>query len=78
MDASDYTVWRDLFGQTGTGLAADGNDNGQIDSDDYSIWKNNFGQHAGKGLGATVAVPQPGTAELLTFAAAGWCLWRGR
>ena len=37
VDAADYVVWRDTLGQSGTGLAADGNGNHQIDSGDYDV-----------------------------------------
>jgi hypothetical protein len=36
VDAADYTVWRDSLGQTGTGLAADGDGNGVVDQADVS------------------------------------------
>jgi hypothetical protein len=80
VDAADYVVWRDTLGETGTGLAADGNGNNQIDAGDFDVWRANFGQTAGSGAGATAnaAVPEPSTLLLLTFAAAGWCLCRGR
>jgi hypothetical protein len=55
VDAADYTVWRDTLGQTGTGLAADGDGNGTIDQADYDLWKTNFG-HVGHG-----AIPSPTT-----------------
>ena len=35
--AADYVVWRNTFGQTGSGLVADGNGNGQVDPADYNI-----------------------------------------
>jgi hypothetical protein len=31
VDTANYTVWRDSLGQTGAGLAADGNGNGVIE-----------------------------------------------
>lgn len=43
VDTADYTVWRDSFGATGTGLAADGDASGAIDENDYALWKANFG-----------------------------------
>ncbi|MCA9260542.1 MAG: hypothetical protein KDA61_15120, partial [Planctomycetales bacterium] len=39
VDAADYTIWKDSFGQSGQDLAADGNGNGVIDAADYTIWK---------------------------------------
>jgi hypothetical protein len=62
VDAADYVVWRDSLGQTGPGLAADGNFDNQIDAGDYVVWKAHFGQTAGSGTGATAsaraAVPE--------------------
>ena len=42
VDAADYSVWRDSFGQTGSGLAADGNGNGMVDAADYTVWRDNL------------------------------------
>ena len=67
VDAADYTVWRDSFGQSGSNLAADGDHNGVIDSNDLDVWSANFGQTVGgeAGSGAWVigssAVPEPST-----------------
>ena len=43
VDAADYTVWRDFFGRTGSGLAADGDGNGTVNTMDYDFWKSRFG-----------------------------------
>jgi hypothetical protein len=77
-DAADYTVWRDMLGQSGTGLVADGNGDTMITDLDYNVWKSNFGQTAGSGSLANVAVPEP--AALLIAVAAGLItlLWRHR
>ncbi|MEX2091953.1 MAG: glycosyl hydrolase [Pirellulales bacterium] len=64
VDAADYTVWRDSFGQTGIGLAADGDGNGTIDDGDYGIWRLYFGETSGNGAGASVPEPD---AMLLLF-----------
>jgi glucose/arabinose dehydrogenase len=63
VDAADYTVWRDSFGQAGNGLAADGNGNGQVDNDDYAVWAANFG-HVSTATGSGAAVPEPAAAML--------------
>jgi hypothetical protein len=81
VDAADYTVWRDSFGQidVGNGLVADGNHNGIVDSLDYLVWRENFGKTL-ENSSATVVeatVPEPVTAVLLMFAAAGWRFPRG-
>ena len=47
VDAGDYVVWRNLVGQTGTGLAADGNGNGVVDGADYDFWRSRFGKVIG-------------------------------
>jgi hypothetical protein len=81
VDAADYTVWRNTLGQMGAGLAADGNGDSVVDADDYGVWKSHFGNMApgsGSATSANSAVPEPATLVLLTFAAAGWFLCRGR
>ena len=59
VDAADYTVWRNSFGQTGTGLAADGDGNGAIDDGDFGVWRLYFGETSGNGAGASA--PEPDT-----------------
>ena len=61
VDAADYTVWRDSLGQSGSGLAADGDGNRIIDAADYVLWKTNFGQTAGSGSAAIILAPEPST-----------------
>jgi hypothetical protein len=67
VDAGDYVVYRDTFGQTGVGLAADGNGNNQIDPGDFSVWRANFGNVASTSGSATTtsAVPEPAAVLLL-------------
>lgn len=67
VDAADYVYWRK-------------NDGTQAG---YDTWRAHFGQSipgAGSGAGASAnaAVPEPATIVMLTFAAAGWCVRRGR
>ena len=51
VDAADYTVWRDTFGATGSGLAADGNGDNTVNGLDYTYWKTRFGNTSGSGSG---------------------------
>jgi serralysin len=72
VDAADYTVWRDTFGQmVKAGQGADGNADGIIDNGDYDFWKSKFGAILpGSGSGAgQAAAPEPSTL-ILVFAAA--------
>lgn len=62
VNAADYTVWRDSFGQeVDDGTGADGVPDGTIDQDDYDFWKSHFGDEVdqqGSGT-ASVLVPEP-------------------
>ena len=71
VNAADYTVWRNTFGQTvaNFGDGADGHADGVIDQQDYEFWKMRFGDVVGSGS-AAVTVPEPGallTAVLAIF-----------
>jgi len=73
VDAADYVVWREMFGQMGSGLAADGSRDGKIDKDDYDAWRAAFGQvapgsAAGNGVSSFVSVPEPTAFSLLLSA----------
>ncbi len=70
VDAADYTVWRNMLGQTGSGLAADGNDDNVVDEADYTVWRSNYGTSLGDGSGLvlTSAAPEPGTWLLAVIA----------
>jgi thermolabile hemolysin len=61
VNAADYTIWRDAFGETGLGLIADGDGNGKVDRADFNVWQSHFGQTAGGGSGtsANAIVPEP-------------------
>ncbi|MEX0613041.1 MAG: S8 family serine peptidase [Pirellulales bacterium] len=43
VDASDWVIWQSQNGQSGSDLAADGDDDGDVDQDDYNVWASNFG-----------------------------------
>jgi hypothetical protein len=64
VDAADYVLWRRLLNTNV--LAADGNQDGQINSDDYAVWRADFGQ-VNAGSGTSTSVPEPPV--LMTFVA---------
>jgi hypothetical protein len=63
VNAADYTVWRNSFGQNVTqSSGADGNNNSVIDRGDYTFWKQQYGTIIGSGAGQTASpVPEPST-----------------
>lgn len=70
VDAADYTIWRNTFGQeVAAGTGADGDQSGMIDDGDYTFWKARFGDNVpGAGAGAVgPAVPEPTTAATLSL-----------
>jgi hypothetical protein len=64
VDGADYVVWRRTLGDTGAGLAADGNWSGAVDAGDYDVWKRNIGFSAIAGSGSA-AVPEPSAIVLM-------------
>jgi PEP-CTERM motif len=73
VDAADYTIWRDTFGQNADphGSGADGIADGIIDEQDYAFWKLHFGETVPGGSGSLSAssVPEPASWLLLLGAA---------
>ncbi|HJQ79803.1 MAG TPA: hypothetical protein VJ828_07600 [Lacipirellulaceae bacterium] len=69
-DAADYIIWRATNGQTGSGLAADGDANNRIDAADYQLWRANFGVTSDDGSPAIASAPEPSSHLLLLPAAA--------
>jgi hypothetical protein len=72
VDAADYTLWRNSFGQSGPALSADGDGNLVIDDNDYRVWKDAFGQlTGGPGAGAMLkdgaVVPEPCTLSIASL-----------
>ncbi|MEX0641380.1 MAG: DNRLRE domain-containing protein [Pirellulales bacterium] len=68
VDAADYVVWRRSFGQSGSGLPADGNGNGTVDYDDHNLWRANFGRSAASAFSASGIIPEPSTLPLAVAA----------
>jgi hypothetical protein len=54
VNGADLLVWQQQLGQSGAGLAADGDGNGEIDGGDYDVWKAKFGESTAPGT-----VPRP-------------------
>lgn len=63
VDAADYTVWRDSFGEEGYLLAADGNGDGLVNNFDYDLWVNHFGETWSLPV-MSALVPEPAGAAL--------------
>lgn len=80
VDAADYTVWRDSFGQMGPNLVADGDGDNQVDAADYEIWKQFFGQSifGPTGNGSSQQVPEPAAWLLLAISAVAVSAMRSR
>lgn len=70
VDAGDFTVWRDTFGQTGN-TAADANEDNVVDNDDYALWQANFGRIEAFGAVGLTQVPEPTACVLALIAACG-------
>jgi endonuclease/exonuclease/phosphatase family metal-dependent hydrolase len=78
VDAADYVVWRDTFGQSVShNSGADGNGDGTINDGDYAVWRTGFGNTASSIVatagGASSEVPEPSTMLTLLL---GVCLAR--
>jgi T5SS/PEP-CTERM-associated repeat protein len=73
VNAADYSVWRNSFGATGPGLAADGSGatpgvpDGVVDEFDYDFWKSHFGETLDNGGAASNAVPEPSSLFLAAW-----------
>jgi hypothetical protein len=76
VDAADYSLWRDTLGQSGSLLAADGDNDHTITQNDFAIWRAHFGQTLGGGSGSSnpATVPEPSTTALLGLAIASTVL----
>jgi hypothetical protein len=66
VDAADYVVWQNTFGQNGARLAADGNGNNVVDAADYDVWRSQFGRTLSSSA-APVALPEPMTSLVTTI-----------
>jgi hypothetical protein len=77
VNSADYTTWRNLLGQSGSGLDADGNGDDVVNRADYQLWKRNYARTMPTGsLAGTSEVPEPATGVLLLLAGLLACLSR--
>src|SRR5690606_26407166 len=61
VDAADYTVWRNSFGEELDPLTrADADGDGVVTALDYLVWKAHYGRHTGEGALLAHQVPEPG------------------
>jgi hypothetical protein len=67
VDAVDYTVWRNHFGDpTETNINNRGDGQNGVDEADYALWKEHYGDSNAEGSGGLVgAVPEPAGVMLL-------------
>jgi hypothetical protein len=67
VDARDYVVWRNHYGQANDSvLSGNGNNTPGVDIGDYQLWKSHYGDVAPGALAADgTAVPEPATAAML-------------
>ena len=63
VDSADYVFWRRTLGETGAGLAADGDWSGTVDAGDFEVWRRNIGSSAVVGTGS--AIPEPSAIVLM-------------
>jgi hypothetical protein len=68
VDAADYVVWRKMQGQSGLGLAADGDNNMVVNQLDYDYWRARYGRTSGSGAATSAAVPEPSVIAILIAA----------
>jgi len=69
VDADDFTVWREAFGTTQSGVhdapIADGNYDGIVDAADYVVWRRAMAGGSGSFAG-DLTVPEPATVLLFS------------
>ena len=80
VDAADYTVWRDSFGQIGAnpadGTGPGGTPDGVVDGLDYQFWVDHFGAtSAGSGAGSFATVPEPASIVMLAAASVAFLVF---
>jgi hypothetical protein len=70
-------VWRNHLGDADETDIHHNGDGGDVSATDYDLWKAHYGKSSpGAGSGGLAAVPEPGAAILVLFAAAAWSLTR--
>ena len=74
VDALDYTVWRNNFGDANETSINNSGDGGDVGEGDFDVWKLHFGETSSPGGGGLGAVPEPG---VWLLAMIGGGLWMG-
>jgi hypothetical protein len=60
VDAADYTVWRNNFGNPSEAIIHNNGDgHGGVDEGDYTWWRRHYGTMSAGGGGLSAAVPEP-------------------
>lgn len=70
VDAGDYTLWRNHFGESEVVLSGNGDSSGVVDHRDYEIWKGNFGTSSALHAAPSSTIPEP-SSILLALTAVG-------
>ena len=71
VDAADYTVWRDNFGNTNaTNALGDADGDNDVDGADFLAWQTQFGSSSAASQANTNSIPEPSTLALGLSAAA--------
>ncbi len=70
MSIADYYMERNNLGQSGVGMAADGDGSGFVDAGDYDLWKLHFGPSSQSStlIANSSNVPEPGSLMLVGIA----------
>lgn len=77
VDAADYTVWRDNFGESITLPGEDPSQTpGQVTDEDYAVWSANYGSTLP--TQSLQAVPEAGSVAMLAIFFLGSVSWRPR
>jgi endoglucanase len=69
VNADDLLLWNMSFGRSGLDLAADADDDGDVDGNDFLAWQQNLGMTTSAWVVAARSVPEPTAATLAAVVA---------